>query len=116
MSPDWRDDAACVGVDTGRFFHPDGERERDPDRQEREGDAKRVCHGCPVRVACLDEAFTAPQEYGTWGGMTERERRTARRRRALNVPRYLRLRAAGLQPAAAAHAASSPETEVAVNA
>lgn len=114
MSQNWRDDASCDGVDTGAFFHADGER--DPERQTREDDAKRVCHGCPVRVACLDEAFTGPQEYGTWGGMTERERRAARGRRALNVPRYLRLRAAGVQPAHAAAAAASPETEVAVNA
>ncbi|WP_040480192.1 WhiB family transcriptional regulator [Longispora albida] len=43
-------------------------------------EAKRVCAGCPVRFRCLAEALDSGDEYGVWGGMTERERRALRRK------------------------------------
>lgn len=37
--------------------------------------------GCPVRTECLAEALDNRIEFGVWGGMTERERRSLLRRR-----------------------------------
>jgi WhiB family redox-sensing transcriptional regulator len=37
--------------------------------------------GCPVRLDCLADALDSRAEFGVWGGMTERERRTLLRRR-----------------------------------
>lgn len=42
--------------------------------------AKKVCATCPVRVECLEWAL-AHENHGVWGGTSERERRTIRRRR-----------------------------------
>ncbi len=115
MTENWRRNANCKGAAWAVFFHPDGER--GPERKAREDSAKRWCHGCPVKVDCLDEAFTAPQAYGTWGEMTERERRSITDRRTLNPLVYWQLRTAGMQPAAAAARASgSAGTEVAASA
>lgn len=43
--------------------------------------AKRICHGCDVKAACLAEALDNRIEWGVWGGATERERRQMLRRR-----------------------------------
>ncbi len=43
--------------------------------------AKAICMGCPVRFDCLADALDSRTEFGVWGGMTERERRTLLRRR-----------------------------------
>lgn len=37
--------------------------------------AKSKCKICPVQKACLGEALLTREDDGTWGGMTERERR-----------------------------------------
>jgi WhiB family redox-sensing transcriptional regulator len=37
--------------------------------------------GCPVRTECLADALDNKVEFGVWGGMTERERRSLLRRR-----------------------------------
>jgi WhiB family redox-sensing transcriptional regulator len=36
---------------------------------------------CPVRTECLADALDNRIEFGVWGGMTERERRSLLRRR-----------------------------------
>jgi WhiB family redox-sensing transcriptional regulator len=41
--------------------------------------AKQICKDCPVRLECLQYAMELPVTHGTWGGMTERERRRCRR-------------------------------------
>ena len=43
--------------------------------------AKAVCGRCTVREACLRFALETHQDSGVWGGMSEEERRTVRRRR-----------------------------------
>lgn len=40
-----------------------------------------MCTGCHVRTECLADALDNRVEFGVWGGMTERERRTLLRRR-----------------------------------
>ncbi|MPZ67821.1 MAG: hypothetical protein GEU83_20825 [Pseudonocardiaceae bacterium] len=52
-----------------------------PDKGGSTRDAKRVCHTCPIRRACLEYALNHDERFGIWGGMSERERRALRRRR-----------------------------------
>ena len=73
----WRARAACRGHDTDLFFPP-GETGEATEQIE---EAKAICATCPVRKACLEYALATRQEYGIWGGMTEAERRSLRRRR-----------------------------------
>jgi WhiB family redox-sensing transcriptional regulator len=42
--------------------------------------AKATCAVCPVQPECLDRAIATGEQHGVWGGMTEEERRNARRR------------------------------------
>lgn len=73
----WMLEAKCRGR-TDLFFAPDDSESRS-DRRRREAQAKSVCQECIVRVECLQEAFEADERFGIWGGLTERERRAARR-------------------------------------
>jgi len=73
----WVLEANCRGR-THLFFAPDDSESR-ADRRRREAQAKSVCNECVVRVECLQEAFEADERFGIWGGLTERERRAARR-------------------------------------
>ncbi|MGD8148569.1 WhiB family transcriptional regulator [Ornithinimicrobium sp. Y1694] len=69
---EWQYDGACRTVSPEVFFHPEGER--GPARRERDERAKAVCATCPVLQQCRDQALTAREPYGVWGGMTEAER------------------------------------------
>jgi WhiB family redox-sensing transcriptional regulator len=42
--------------------------------------ATRLCRGCPVQVECLAEALQSRQDWGIWGGLTERQRRLVLKR------------------------------------
>ncbi len=66
---DWRNSAACRGVDTTLFF---------PGQGEPVGEAQDVCALCDVRVECVEFALESRQRFGIWGGTTERERRRLR--------------------------------------
>ncbi|ELB92218.1 WhiB family transcriptional regulator [Rhodococcus opacus] len=78
---DWRILGSCRNVESSLFFSPEGERGRD--RARREAHAKRVCQDCRVLIECREYALAVAEPYGTWGGMSEadRRRRTHRRRR-----------------------------------
>ena len=39
-----------------------------------------VCGPCPIRMKCLAQALDERNEFGVWGGMTERQRRALLRR------------------------------------
>src|SRR4029079_12297696 len=69
---DWQLLAACRGVDSSPFFHPEGER--GAARSAREMSAKEVCMRCPVRAECATHALAVREPYGVWGGLTEDER------------------------------------------
>ena len=73
----WMLSANCFGR-TDLFFAPD-ESESRAERRYRESQAKSVCFECVVRVECLSEALRSDERFGIWGGLTERERRAARR-------------------------------------
>ena len=80
---DWRHRAACRDVDPEIFF-PIGNS--GPAVLQIE-EAKQVCRRCPVMESCLEWALTSNQDSGVWGGMSEDERRVARRRRSRLRPR-----------------------------
>ena len=68
---EWRAEANCSGIDPDLWFAPGALEHKE---------AKRICRGCPVRRECLNYALETPVDHGVWGGMTERERRSFRRR------------------------------------
>ena len=70
----WQRQANCMGVDPDLFF---------PERGASTREAKEVCRGCVVREECLEYALANGEKFGIWGGLSERERRKIRRRRAL---------------------------------
>jgi WhiB family redox-sensing transcriptional regulator len=69
---DWQMRGACRGMDSGFFFHPEGER--GPARANREARAKEVCRSCPVLEQCRRHALAVHEPYGVWGGLSEAER------------------------------------------
>ena len=82
---DWASAAACGGSRPDELFVRGADQHR----------AKRVCGACPVQAECLAEALDNQIEWGVWGGMTERERRSLLRRRP-NVQSWRRLLEAGM--------------------
>ncbi len=84
LDPDaWMLHAACLGR-TDLFFSPDDSESR-AQRRYRESQAKTVCNACIAQDECLREAMTSDERFGIWGGLTERERRAARRSFALDL-------------------------------
>ena len=88
---DWQMQGACRGMDSGFFFHPEGER--GPARANREARAKQICQTCPVLEQCRRHALAVQEPYGVWGGLSEAERDEIVRGRTR------RLRVTGLRPA-----------------
>ena len=78
---DWQEDAACNEYDNVLFFGPD-QGESELEKQAREARAKAVCQRCPVLEPCLEFAMETNQKYGIWGGLTDKERASLKRRRA----------------------------------
>jgi len=75
---DWRHKAACRDEEPELFF-PIGNT--GPALQQID-EAKRVCQACDVTEACLNWAIESGQDAGVWGGLSEDERRSLKRRRA----------------------------------
>ncbi|MGW7463840.1 WhiB family transcriptional regulator [Streptomyces xantholiticus] len=75
---DWRASASCSTEDPELFF-PIGTT--GPALLQIE-EAKAVCRRCPVMEECLDWAMDNGLDDGVWGGLSEEERRTLRRRQA----------------------------------
>lgn len=65
--PEWHHRAACHGQ-TGLMF---------PDNTVDALKARAVCAACPVQTECAAAACDPnhPELHGTWGGMSEKERR-----------------------------------------
>jgi WhiB family transcriptional regulator, redox-sensing transcriptional regulator len=66
----WMLEAKCLDADPEAFFPEKGGSTRE---------AKRICAICPVREECLDYALANEERFGIWGGLSERERRRAKR-------------------------------------
>ncbi|MCI7305578.1 MULTISPECIES: WhiB family transcriptional regulator [Trueperella] len=75
---DWRHRAECLNEDPELFF-PIGSSGPAMAQVER---AKAVCLRCDVQEICLKWALDNNQDAGVWGGMSEDERRTLKRRTA----------------------------------
>jgi WhiB family redox-sensing transcriptional regulator len=71
---DWRQDAACRGMDPEYFFSSEEIADK-RERQEREAGSKAICARCEVRDECLGYAIEAGERYGIWGGLNPAERR-----------------------------------------
>jgi WhiB family redox-sensing transcriptional regulator len=84
----WRDDAACLTVDPELFF-PVGKTGLALDQI---NEAKKVCARCSVTELCLQYALETSQDIGVWGGLSEDERRSLKRRAARTA------RVAGARP------------------
>ena len=70
---EWQAKARCAEVDPEIFF---------PDRGGSSKAARAVCNQCEVRLQCLEYALNNKEQFGIWGGTSERERRRLRRDRA----------------------------------
>lgn len=65
---EWQDKAACIGMEDWIFFPSPGDATV-------VRWAKKVCRGCPVMQECQDWALSRGEEYGIWGGLSDRDRR-----------------------------------------
>lgn len=63
----WEASARCNEYDPEIFFDP---------RVRFERKAKTICGRCPVRADCLSYALQSRVEFGVWGGLNGKERRT----------------------------------------
>lgn len=70
---EWQERGKCREAKNELFFVDDNERGEAKRRKVEL--AKRVCRACPVIAACEQHAMTLPEPYGTWGGMSEDDRR-----------------------------------------
>jgi Transcription factor WhiB. len=75
---DWRSRAACLSVDPELFF-PIGNT---GPAISQVTEAKMVCSSCTVVDVCLQWAMENNQDSGVWGGLSEEERRSLKRRAA----------------------------------
>jgi WhiB family redox-sensing transcriptional regulator len=73
---DWKDRAACHGIEDPDIFWPPGNTPLVLARYLPK--AKRVCNGCPVRAECLAYALATDQLDGIWAGTTPDERHAMR--------------------------------------
>lgn len=75
LAADWRARAACSGHPNTLFFPTaDGLDEGSIEK------AKAICHVCPVIDDCLQYALETNQRSGIWGGTSEKERKSLRRK------------------------------------
>lgn len=78
--PLWWSLAKCLGSGPGSFYPDKG-----GGAQAVADAAKSVCNGmdggmvCRVRAQCLDWALVYGEQFGVWGGLSERERRRLKR-------------------------------------
>lgn len=66
----WQDQALCAQTDPELFF---------PERGGSTREAKRICRNCEARAKCLEYALEHDEQFGIWGGMSERDRRRLKR-------------------------------------
>lgn len=72
---DWRARAACSGYPNTLFF-PSSDAVDEPSIEK----AKAICAVCPVIDDCLQYALETNQRSGIWGGTSEKERKSLRRK------------------------------------
>lgn len=81
----WEKRAACRGItDNPAFTENAGSRtaSHSAEWKAKVAAAKTICAQCPVTAECLQYAYDTKSEAGIYGGLTVRERKTIRARRA----------------------------------
>jgi WhiB family redox-sensing transcriptional regulator len=71
---DWRNRAACADYPNSLFFPSSDAAQAQVEK------AKAVCAVCEVAEECLEYAFETNQRAGIWGGTSEEERKSLRRK------------------------------------
>lgn len=71
-SEEWWDSANCIGVDQELFYSSD---------KKLINRGEMFCRKCVVKDECLNHAITHNERFGTWGGVSEKDRNSARRAR-----------------------------------
>lgn len=69
----WQDEASCAQIGGDVWY---------PDKGAVPFAGKRTCAACPVREECLEYALDNDEKWGTWGGLSPRERRKLKKERA----------------------------------
>ena len=62
----WQEAAACVSAEPKAFF---------PYKGGSTAGGRRICSGCPARLACLEWALDNGEGFGVWGGLTTPNRK-----------------------------------------
>jgi WhiB family redox-sensing transcriptional regulator len=78
MDMQWLNDSRCRTEDPEIFF-PVGNTGPAIDQIEL---AKSICRECQVSTLCLEYAIKENQDAGVWGGMSEDERKSLKRKYA----------------------------------
>lgn len=66
----WWSQGACRDANLELFFS---------DSTNLSSQAIAICNGCSVRHPCLEYALANKEDFGVWGGTTERKRRRLKR-------------------------------------
>jgi len=74
---EWRDEAACKGMEAKKFFPDPTYDYKTVTNIKSIQEAKAVCSSCLVQQQCLDHGMSEP--LGIWGGKTKRERAAIRK-------------------------------------
>lgn len=77
---DWRRHGACSDHDEPDIWYATAASTQGRAEQR---EAQAICYGCPVIQACGQWALETREPWGTWGGMTEPQRRRVLRRRGI---------------------------------
>lgn len=80
---DWRDTAVCRGSNTDHWFPAAGNTIAVQA-------AKANCFACPAMLQCAQFALTTSQDEGVWGGLSEGQRTTIRKKYKLPQLRNLK--------------------------
>ncbi len=75
MNQEWREQAACRGMDISRFFIP----KATPGQHQMYREARSICGACPVQEQCLEYVMEVEKEEwkfrsGFWAGLTAQQR------------------------------------------
>lgn len=66
---EWQIGGICRNMDP-EFFFPEGKAMSNQARV-----AKRICLECPIMRECRNWALSRGEEFGVWGGLSEKDRR-----------------------------------------
>ncbi len=83
---DWRDSAACKDTPYPELWFPISAT--DALGRQQTASAKAVCASCPVAAPCLEYALDTRQDTGIWGGTTEQQRESMRRKAGRGLGRH----------------------------